>query len=178
MSNDLVEYCYFYDGSDKDLVQFTRLCLTADLDKPYDGALQKLHGCVALALCAAWNRLDMVNLLLTHGAPPDGTLSQGHTALMLLAQVCDSVRPNLAIPSLLLKFGASINIQDDDGWTALHYAAKRKAYKFIEFLLDHGADPTIKNAAGKMPIDCCGDQRCRELLAGGGSGTKAAKTRK
>ena len=37
--------------------------------------------------------------------------------------------------------------------TALHGAAERGFDSFVKFLLEHGADPTVKDANGKTPLD-------------------------
>lgn len=38
-----------------------------------------------------------------------------------------------------------LNIEDKNGWTPLHHAAKNNSVKVIEFLLDHGVDDTRLN---------------------------------
>ncbi len=47
----------------------------------------------------------------------------------------------------------NINIQNDDGDTCLHLATEKYYYTFIKKLLAIGADKTIKNNDGKLPID-------------------------
>jgi hypothetical protein len=37
--------------------------------------------------------------------------------------------------------------------TALHGAAERGFDKFVQFLVDHGADLTAKDASGRTPLD-------------------------
>lgn len=54
---------------------------------------------------------------------------------------------------ILLKEGANINAQDDDGFTALHWAAMRKDEELIKKLQNYGADSTIKNKYGRTPAD-------------------------
>ena len=44
-----------------------------------------------------------------------------------------------------------IDAQDDEGWTALHYAIRLRDNILI--LLDEGANPRIKNKAGQDPSD-------------------------
>ncbi len=48
---------------------------------------------------------------------------------------------------------ALVNEKDDKGDTALHYAVDFKQKDLIKFLLDKGADYTIKNNAGESPFD-------------------------
>ena len=60
----------------------------------------------------------------------------------------------------LLRHGARVDdrretVQTTDGGraTALHYAAKAGFVKTIEVLLDHGADPDLRDDNGLTPLD-------------------------
>ena len=60
----------------------------------------------------------------------------------------------------LLKAGLQINEpidvsigQDALGWTLLHFAAGRGDERYIQFLLDHGADVSKRDRDGTRPID-------------------------
>ena len=54
----------------------------------------------------------------------------------------------------LLEAGAYLNARDEDGDTALHDAARYgKAGEKLEALLEGGADPALRNNAGKLPWD-------------------------
>ena len=46
-------------------------------------------------------------------------------------------------------------LAQDAGSTALHYAVQRGDVDVVEILLKHGADPSIENNLGKMPVDYC-----------------------
>jgi ankyrin repeat protein len=46
----------------------------------------------------------------------------------------------------------NFNLRASDGNSALHYAVKEKYRGFTYFLLDHRADPNIKNIAGVTPL--------------------------
>lgn len=54
-----------------------------------------------------------------------------------------------------------------DGTSALHEAARAGRTDLVKYLLDHGADPKLVDANGKMPIDVIGVQRGGR--AGGGA---------
>jgi ankyrin repeat protein len=43
------------------------------------------------------------------------------------------------VVSLLVHYGANINIRHHDGWTPLHVAVYNKYYEIVLFLLQHGA---------------------------------------
>lgn len=73
---------------------------------------------------------------------------------------------NLELLKILLDSGADINLktklkqrspeyrrEDFTGCTALHLACARNDIEYVEYLLNRGADPTIKNNAGKTPYD-------------------------
>ena len=41
------------------------------------------------------------------------------------------------------------SLAEDGGMTPLHYAVKRGDMEIVELLLEHGANPSIKNDMGK-----------------------------
>jgi len=59
----------------------------------------------------------------------------------------NKVRDLLEIP------GINVNQQDITGCTALHYAMRHNIESMVDCLAAKGADATIKNRAGRTPID-------------------------
>lgn len=60
---------------------------------------------------------------------------------------------------------AQLNIKNNEGMTALHWAVKEEKEKVVELLLENGADPTIKNNEGETSIDLAKpDTNIMELL--------------
>jgi len=53
---------------------------------------------------------------------------------------------------LLYNNGADINIQDKQGWTPLHWAARYGREATVELLLDKGADINIQDKQGWTPL--------------------------
>lgn len=51
------------------------------------------------------------------------------------------------LAKILLGLGADINGQDNQGRTALHHAAELGLSRVVDFLLEHGADTTIRDIA-------------------------------
>ena len=90
---------------------------------------------------------EMVKLLLTHGADAN-QLNYDKLPLVVAAWKGDR-----AIVSVLLAYGARINTQDGDGYTALHAAAYAGHEQMVKFLLEGGADYTLKNKEGKTALD-------------------------
>ncbi|CAB4253190.1 similar to Saccharomyces cerevisiae YAR042W SWH1 Protein similar to mammalian oxysterol-binding protein [Maudiozyma barnettii] len=56
---------------------------------------------------------------------------------------------------LRTKFMTKTHIEgaNDEGDNLLHYYIEKKNVKMCNWLLDHGADPTLKNSKGQTPID-------------------------
>ena len=57
---------------------------------------------------------------------------------------------------VLLSHGADVDGKDEDGFTALHFAARADASKAVEILLKHGADSDAKNDSGVTPLRLIG----------------------
>ena len=66
----------------------------------------------------------------------------------------------------LLARGVDVNASDHDGCTALHFAAQRGIRAdHVQALLDAGADPRQRDAAGRTPRDYAKEKGRRRLLA-------------
>lgn len=93
--------------------------------------------------------------LLDRGADINGRLKEsGITPLMLAAKngFGDLVQ-------YLVIRGAKLNIHDNAGSTALHYAAAKEDYATINFLLDNGASINAVDNTGKKPLDYLPDDK-------------------
>jgi truncated hemoglobin YjbI/ankyrin repeat protein len=158
-------------------VDAPRVLLARALD-----AKQPLRGAKhALSLAVAHENVAIVAMLLDHGADAT-TIRAGRWVMhpelssMLsragarIDQSGDWIRVSCTgnqgrrddpeYVAALLRHGARVDdrretVQTTDGGraTALHYAAKAGFVKTIEVLLDHGADPQIRDDSGLTPLD-------------------------
>jgi len=86
---------------------------------------------------------DYLRLLLEHGANPDQeTGSIGKT--LLYSAIMHGRRENVR---LLVEAGADLNNQDGNGQTPMMTAAAVDKFWIVRFLLDAGADPSVKNTS-------------------------------
>lgn len=68
-----------------------------------------------------------------------------------------------------------INFQDEDGETALTLAARARSRRLVKALLDHGADPKVKNRDFKSAEDyILEDERFRSSPVQGANGTRGS----
>jgi len=98
---------------------------------------------------ALWNGSEeLAGMALAHGAVPDGALAGGQPLLNNLIR-WGQFRPAL----WLLRQGASPNLADQRGWTAVHQAASRGNERMLRALLEAGGDLTRRDHEGCLPRD-------------------------
>ncbi|CAH8557151.1 unnamed protein product [Schistosoma bovis] len=64
----------------------------------------------------------------------------------------------------MIKEGVNINEQDETGWTVLHEACVRNLPRMVDYLLRHGADPSISNISGEMALHCAARVGCLRIV--------------
>ena len=65
-----------------------------------------------------------------------------------------------------IESGASVNSRNKvNGWTALHWAAKRGHDNIVLILLKHGANPNVQNMKGELPVDVTTREDIKRLLS-------------
>ncbi len=97
--------------------------------------------------------VDCVRLLIEHGAKADDALfevcrwpTEGHGG---------PLRPfRIPLVALLVRHGADVNEQGEDGCVPLHACAWAGNAPLAEWLLNHGADPNVRSKQGQTPLDC------------------------
>jgi hypothetical protein len=105
-----------------------------------------------------FNEPKLLRLLLNAGLPPEITDAKRYSLLIQAAGDPKSIE-------LLLQHSVNINrVCDGDDATALIRAARLGKLKSVELLLKNGADPSIRNRAGKAAIQVV-DKRSRNRQA-------------
>lgn len=107
-----------------------------------------------LHCAASRGHLKMATLLLNHGASIDTVDQRKMTPLMLATTTSPNNAPRLDLIKLLLEKGAKINTQTDAG-SALHTACRSGSIETINFLLERGADPALRDKQGETPLQAC-----------------------
>ena len=140
----LMEYTYTYQKwSEVDLVK-TLLEAGADIHQKDKAGVPLWHKTL---LCPA-----KLNLYLERGVDPNqfhphplGTLIYP-TALTKVAMGNSTPGADMAGSlHLLLDYGANIDAQDKQGYTALHHAVERGQLPLAQLLLERGANPFLQN---------------------------------
>lgn len=105
-------------------------------------------GLSAIQLAAESGAADLVQRLLTAGAPPDLRSRDGFTALHYAAG-----ENRAAVVELLIAAQASVNAASDvHRLTPLHLAAKRGHLDMVRTLIGHGADLEAQTDDGWTPL--------------------------
>jgi ankyrin repeat protein len=105
--------------------------------------------------------IELMRLLLEHGADPAIATRKGTTALMAAAGVnwkptqtfTRSEDEFVEAVELCLELGIDVNAVNSQGLTAMHGAAHRGWTPIIELLAESGADLNVREAEGRLPLD-------------------------
>ncbi len=138
----------------RDYVKARELILVAGADVNY----QNDGGATSLMVAVLNGSVDMVNMLIEHGANVKAKLGPavqktGYTALHYLVNSSTSFYNFMAIVDALLDAGANVNAKDEQGYTPLHLAAYKDLTDRVHYLISKGANPAIKNNEGQLPVD-------------------------
>ena len=105
-------------------------------------------------------KLDVVRLLIEHGADLELNIGMGETALFRAVK-----NNNVAAAELLIVHGTSVNHQTPSGETPLGMAAFKLNTALIRLLLRHGADVNIGRS--KLESACYGLRPCPDAFDSG-----------
>jgi uncharacterized protein len=111
---------------------------------------------------AAWNGdIEVMRLLLAHGADPKVVTDKGETTLLLLAGAGwplgqGYIRPEeeitAALDLLVERFGLDVNAATKEGITPVICAVFKGDNFVVQYLVDHGARLDVKDAQGRSVI--------------------------
>lgn len=160
--------------------EIARFLLERGADLNYRGAWDR--PAAVIAATSAYSA-GMTELLLSRGADPNATDRNGHAPLYDVAasywfDVLETLiragadvnfrAPDGSTPRhqaarntgaearaihTLVQHGAKLDAQDNQGFTPPHAALERTMANAARTLLDLGADPTIRDHAGRMPVE-------------------------
>jgi ankyrin repeat protein len=109
-----------------------------------------------LHLAIQRNVYDIARVLLSRGAKPNVKNIGGKTPLHLLLEgnfkFAGDEGDIPGLVRLLLERGADVNAQDQNHTSPLSLAMARHLVHIARILLQHGAEPNIKNIKGKTPL--------------------------
>jgi ankyrin repeat protein len=109
----------------------------------------------ALQIAIAKQFMDVVDLLLSHGADVNASHQEGydHPLHIVIPQETRYRESSLThlydvkrveIIKVLLQYGVKLDIRNDSGRTALHEETERGNIEIVQLLLQNGADPNAK----------------------------------
>jgi ankyrin repeat protein len=137
------------------------------------GCLRPLEAELRLAACDG--DIKRVTNALERGANVNVTGIQGSSALISV-EACtrhdDLIQSRVQLVELLIAKGAAVNHQNDDGRTALMYAARNGDTQAVNALLRNGASVNIADNDGetalmKAAASSCTEETVRALLSAG-----------
>lgn len=157
-SNELLEACMF-GRSAKLKVYFAK---HPDEQEILNELKSKGNGWSPLQVCAGYGKAEGVQAMLELGNKPDLVDNAGMTSLHTAAD-CAEID---VLPLILADEAgkAAINVQDNDGCTALMYAAWGNRKENVIALLRAGADSSLKNAAGQDALEIAKELKNKEAI--------------
>ena len=96
---------------------------------------------------AAYGNIEIIQLLLEHGADVSASTVKGATPLMMAA-----AGGHIEAVRILGVRDADVNTATRKGWTALHFGAFNGSLSVVQFLLDLGAEVNSRTRDGKTPL--------------------------
>ncbi len=103
------------------------------------------YGETALGNAAYCGDVDLITLLLQHGADPKVKDEGSILANIIFAESLDALK-------LLVEYGADVNARGSHGQTPLMIAAYRGNVDIVSYLLDRGADASLRDEGNQSAL--------------------------
>ena len=166
----------FRDIARHDLVRATA-CLRDGTSPNVTSELPERWTALQAAIAEVENggSIEMVSLLLAHGADPNAWDGHGHVTALLLSLF----RGQREATEMLLAAGADTNVTDAEGDSPLRWCVERGDAPMVRKLLAHGAARTIDASGGPSGMSALGRAASRldlemvELLLAAGASAAA-----
>jgi len=125
------------------------------------------HATALTAACLS-DQMELVELLLQHGASPNGVNKKGSHGIDYFYFPL-AMASSAHVVDLLVAAGADVNAKNRDQQTALHMLVDdgRQKLDAIKALVRHGADVDIVDSHGRTPQSWASDQKVTQVLMEG-----------
>src|SRR5687767_3099540 len=133
-----------------------------DMEPRWSGARYRRRqvGLTPFLAAARQADIEVMRLLLEHGADPKMNTDLNITPLMLAAGIAWASNQDRAsegqvldaVKLLVEELGADVNVVADTGETAMHAAAYRGANNVVQYLFDKGAKLDVVDKSGRTPL--------------------------
>jgi uncharacterized protein len=133
-----------------------------DMEPRWSGARYRRRqvGLTPFLAAARQADIEVMRLLLEHGADPKMNTPLNITPLMLTAGIAWASNQDRAseeqvleaVKMLVEELGADVNFVADTGETAMHAAAYRGANSVVQYLFDKGAKLDVQDKSGRTPL--------------------------
>ena len=123
------------------------------LERGVDVNTRRMGDFTPLHVASCFGKLEIVHLLLDHGADTNAETDNG---LKILHQVSFGMykckEDGVRIAELLLEHGAEVDARSEDHSTPLHIACEYGRLEIVRLLLDHGAEVNAETVNGLKPL--------------------------
>ena len=138
-------YTLLHDAVYHNKIEIVRLLLTRRLNGQLATDINSRNEELTPLCSAIMNKnIEIIKLLLESGANPNTKHHYGRGLIHLTS--------DQQIIELLLRYGLNINDVDIMGVTALYSAVMKQGFNFIQYLLEHKADPNIATSNDDTPL--------------------------